>query len=199
MKTKLMAMMLVAGGSLFAETHFSIGVNVGGPRGYYAPTPVAVAAYRPACPGPGYIWIDGYNDEYGNWIDGYWSLPPYAGAYWIAPRFYGGRFFAGYWGGARYYDRDDFRFRESHLNEFRERERGDFDRYHYRGYEQDRNRGVDQGRSFSDQDRNQNRGFNQGQTRDFGRNQAPNQNGGNRNRSNDPGSRQNGGNGFRGR
>jgi len=106
MKTKLMAILLVAGGSLFAETHFSIGVNVGGPR-YYAPAPVV--AYRPACPGPGYVWVDGYNDGYGNWINGYWSLPPYAGAYWVAPRFVGGRFIAGYWGGERRFDGDEHR------------------------------------------------------------------------------------------
>jgi hypothetical protein len=135
MKTKLMAMLLVAGSSLFAETHFSIGVNVGGPR-YYAPAPVA--AYRPAYPGPGYVWIDGYNDAYGNWIDGYWALPPYAGAYWVGPTFVGGGFRAGYWGGERHFDRDDVRFRESRVNE--SRGRGGFDR--------GQGRGVDRGRDF---------------------------------------------------
>jgi hypothetical protein len=139
MKTKLMAILLVAGSSLFAETHFSIGVNVGGPR-YYAP--VQVAAYRPACPGPGYIWIDGYNDGYGNWINGYWSLPPYAGAYWVAPRFVGGHFTAGYWGGERHFDRDNSRFPQSHVNEFREQ--GGFDRDHNRAFD----RGGDFGRGF---------------------------------------------------
>ena len=140
MKKKLLAMMLVAGGSMFAQTRFSIGINFGGPR--YAP-PVAVAAYRPVAPGPGYIWVDGYTDEYGNWVDGYWALPPYAGAYWVAPRYYGGRFVAGYWGGERHFDRDDFRFRES--REFREH---DFDRG--RSFDRDRGRSFDRdhGREF---------------------------------------------------
>lgn len=137
MKTKLMAMMLVAGGSMFAQSRFSIGVNLGGPR-YYAPAPVAVAAYRPPCPGPGYVWVDGYNDGYGNWVDGYWSLPPYAGAYWVAPRYFGGRFTAGYWGGERRFDRDDFRFRESRGNEFRE----------HNGFDRDHGRSFDRGRDF---------------------------------------------------
>lgn len=107
MKTKLAVMALMAGAALFAETHLSIGVQLGGPAGYRpgvvvpAPGPVPVAsAYRPPWPGPGYVWIDGYYDAYGNWFDGYWALPPYAGAYWIAPRLYGGRFYSGYWGRA---------------------------------------------------------------------------------------------------
>jgi hypothetical protein len=141
MKTKLMALLLVAGGSLFAQTHFSIGIRVGAPR-YYESVPVV--AYRPPCPGPGYVWIDGYQDAYGNWFDGYWAVPPYAGSYWVAPRFFGGRSYAGYWGGARYFDRDDSRFRESREHELRgrewrereHREHGrDFDRGHDRGFD----------------------------------------------------------------
>ena len=54
MKTKLLAVMLLAGGSLFAETHFSIGIGIG-TLGYYAPPPPPVAACAPPpCPGPGY-------------------------------------------------------------------------------------------------------------------------------------------------
>jgi hypothetical protein len=137
MKTKLMAILLVAGGSLFAQTRFSVGVQFGSP-GYYPPAPVApvrvaAPAYRPPCPGPGYIWVDGYNDGYSNWVDGYWALPPYSGAYWVAPRFSNGRSYAGYWGGARGYGRDEYRFRESREHERREHDRdsdrrGDFGR-----------------------------------------------------------------------
>jgi hypothetical protein len=47
-------------------------------------------------PGPGYIWIEGSYDEFGNWHEGYWALPPYVGAYWVTPRFIGGHFYAGY-------------------------------------------------------------------------------------------------------
>jgi hypothetical protein len=122
MKKKLMAVLLVAGGSLFAQTRFSVGVQFGAPG--YAPVPAPVAtAYRPPCPGPGYVWVDGYYDGYGNRTNGYWAMPPYTGAYWVAPRFTGGHFGAGYWGGARPYVRDDYRFRES-----REHERHDHDR-----------------------------------------------------------------------
>jgi len=141
MKTKLLAMMLVAGGSMFAQTRFSVGVNFGGPR--YVPAPVAVAAYRPPAPGPGYIWIDGYTDDYGNWVDGYWALPPYAGAYWVAPRYYGGRFVAGYWGGERHFDRDDAHF-GVRGNEFREHS---FDRGG-RSFDRDHGRSSDRGRDF---------------------------------------------------
>lgn len=134
MKKKLMAVMLVAGGSLFAQTRFSVGVQFGAPR-YYQPAPVAPApvatAYRPPCPGPGYTWVDGYYDGYGNLVNGYWAMPPYSGAYWVAPRTYGGRFYAGYWGGAHPYVRDDYHFREFREHEWREhewREHRDHDR-----------------------------------------------------------------------
>jgi hypothetical protein len=135
MKTKLLALILVAGGSLFAETHFSVGVNLGGP-GYYGPPRVAVAAYRPPCPGPGYAWVDGYRDGYGNWSDGYWA----------APRYYGGGYYNGYWGGERGYNRGGYGFRESREHEWRERERREHERreHEYREHEyREHNRGYD--------------------------------------------------------
>jgi hypothetical protein len=142
MKTKLMAVLLVAGGSLFAQTRFSIGVHIGEP-GYYRPAPVApvrvgVTAYRPPSPGPGYVWVDGYYNAYGNWSDGYWALPPDAGSYWVAPRFSDGRFYAGYWGGARAYGHDEYRFRESREHERRE----------HRDHDHDFDRRGDFGRGF---------------------------------------------------
>jgi hypothetical protein len=97
MKTRLMALMLMAGGALFAGTHVAIGVQIGRPAPVFVPAPVAVNAYRPPCPGPGYTWIEGYYDEFGNWYEGYWALPPYVGAYWVAPRFIGSHYYAGYW------------------------------------------------------------------------------------------------------
>jgi len=127
MKTKLMVILLAASGAMFAGTRVSIGVSLGGPAGYGA---APVSAYQPPCPGPGYVWIDGSYDAYGNWFDGYWALPPYAGAYWVAPRLSAGRFSAGYWGGAGSGYRGDYRLapRESERrepvqrgNEFRER------------------------------------------------------------------------------
>jgi hypothetical protein len=52
-------MLLLVAGSLFAGTHFSIGMGFGVP-GYWAPPPPPVVAYAPPCPGPGYKWVGGY-------------------------------------------------------------------------------------------------------------------------------------------
>jgi hypothetical protein len=106
MKTKLFATLLLAGSSMFAQrVSVGVGVGVGAPvNGYYAPAPPVAPAYayrRPAIPGPGYVWVDGYYGFAGGhyrWVNGYWSRPPYAGAYWVAPRYHGGRYYAGYWG-----------------------------------------------------------------------------------------------------
>jgi len=92
MTTKLLGIMLLAGSSLFAETHFSIGIGVGGYG--YAPPPVVayappVVAYRPPCPGPGYEWTDGYWYQAGPrrlWRAGYWARP-YSRGYVVVPRY----------------------------------------------------------------------------------------------------------------
>ena len=79
MKRKLLALMLFAAGSVFAQ--ISIGVMIG------PPPPPRVVWVQPACPGPEYIWVQGYWYPAGNhyrWHDAYWSRPPYAGAYWVA-------------------------------------------------------------------------------------------------------------------
>ncbi len=107
MKYKLMALLLLAGSSMFAATWFSVGVGFGG-HGYYAPAPVAVygpppapyAAYAPPVPGPGYTWVAGYWYPVGprwHWRAGYWVRPPYARAYWVGPRYHGHRYYPGYW------------------------------------------------------------------------------------------------------
>jgi hypothetical protein len=174
MKTKLLAMMLLAGGSMFAQTRVGIGIGFGGyGAGSYQPPP-SYASNIPPCPGPDYTWVDGYwSQNYGpnTWVAGYWNRQPITSGYQVAPRF-------------------DNRFND-----------GDEGQGFTRGIEQDRNRGFDQGRNFSGQDRNQNRGFNQGQRRDFVPNQNQDQNGGSRNRSSGQDSRQGNGyaNGFRGR
>lgn len=99
MKTKLFTLVLLAGGSLFAGSHWSIGIGIGTP--YYAPPPPPpVVMYMPPCPGPEYTWVPGYYYPSGPrfvWHAGYWSRPPYAGAYWIAPRYYQNRYYPGYW------------------------------------------------------------------------------------------------------
>ncbi|MDP8981439.1 MAG: hypothetical protein M3O35_12715 [Acidobacteriota bacterium] len=91
MKKKLLALALLAGGSMFAQTRFSFGINIGarGPA-YYAPAPAYVVA-RPPYPGPGFVWVDGYwAENYGRrvWVPGYWNRPVYGHAYrYESPRY----------------------------------------------------------------------------------------------------------------
>ena len=66
MKKVIATMMLLAGG-MFAAPHVSVGIGFG------VPAPVAVV--RPACPGPGYTWVDGYYAAGGGWVAGYWAPP----------------------------------------------------------------------------------------------------------------------------
>ena len=98
MKTKLLALLLLAGGSLMAGTHFSFGFGVSPGYGYYAPRYYApaytyyepsyyvappayydeapIVEYRPVYPGPGYSWVNGYWYHVGPrrvWRRGYWS------------------------------------------------------------------------------------------------------------------------------
>ena len=69
------------------------------------PTPRAAGpgyGYRSACPGPNYLWIDGFWNWGGSryaWRGGYWAPRPYVSAYWNAPRYASGRYYSGYWGG----------------------------------------------------------------------------------------------------
>ena len=125
MKTKLIAVMLVAGASAFAQGQYgqdynsgpdynsaqgnpgyddpayngSPGYNepqsYGGAPEYYSQAPVGAYGVPPLC-APGAVWIDGYDG-----VNGYCAVPPYSGAFWIGPRYLGGRFVAGYWSGSR--------------------------------------------------------------------------------------------------
>ncbi len=84
MKSKLLALVLLAGGSLFAGPRVFVGVGFGG--GYVAPAPVPVV--RPyIAPVPPPYW---YRPAY---------VPPrpFVGAYWVAPRYYGSHYYRGYW------------------------------------------------------------------------------------------------------
>ena len=125
MKTKLIAVMLVAGASAFAQGQFGQDFdpgpdynseqanpgyddpayngspsynepqNYGGAPEYYSQAPAVGYGAPPLC-APGTVWIDGYDG-----VNGYCAVPPYSGAFWIGPRYFGGRFVAGYWGGPR--------------------------------------------------------------------------------------------------
>ena len=107
MKTKILALLLLAGSSCFAGSRVFFGFGAGG--GYYAPAPVyayappppPVVTYAPPpAPGPGYSWVGGYWYPSGprwGWHAGYWAPRPYAGAFWVGPRYYGHHYYPGYW------------------------------------------------------------------------------------------------------
>jgi hypothetical protein len=102
MKSKLLALLLLAGGTLLAGPRVFVGVGFGGGYVVAPPMPVApvVSAYVPPAPGPGYAWVGGYYYPVGPryvWRAGYWAPRPWAGAYWVGPRWYGGRYYRGYW------------------------------------------------------------------------------------------------------
>ena len=46
---------------------------------------------QPACPGPGYTWVDGYYGPTGIWVAGYWAAPAVVH---VAPRIARERFVA---------------------------------------------------------------------------------------------------------
>jgi hypothetical protein len=111
MKTKLLAVLLLAGASAFAGPRVFVGVGFGGYHhgyayraypyrayvpapivAYEAPIPVAPAYYGPAyyeppMPGPGYVWIAGWGGH-----RGYWSRPRFDVGHRFAPRYFGGHF-----------------------------------------------------------------------------------------------------------
>jgi hypothetical protein len=101
MKTKLLVLVLLAGSSMMAATHFGFSVGFGGygPYPYYAPPPPPIY-YAPPPPRWGYTWIDGYWYPAGPrwvWRSGYWARPPYPRAYWVRPRYVNRTYYRGYW------------------------------------------------------------------------------------------------------
>jgi hypothetical protein len=96
MKTKLLAVLILAGGSLFAAPRVVVGVGFGG----YGPPPAPLVTYAPRIVRPGYTSVGGYWYPAGPrwaWRGGYWARPPYARAYWVGPRYFGNRYYRGYW------------------------------------------------------------------------------------------------------
>ena len=93
MKKKMLALVLLAAGSMFGA--LDIGIRIA------APPPIRVEV-RHASPGPGYSYVDGYwypvSGHY-KWHAGYWSRPPYEGAVWVGPHHDGQQFYSGYWQG----------------------------------------------------------------------------------------------------
>lgn len=64
---KVMATMMLLAGGLLAAPSVAVRIGIGGPA------PVAVV--RPACPGAGYVWVDGYYGPNRAWVNGYWRAP----------------------------------------------------------------------------------------------------------------------------
>jgi hypothetical protein len=96
MKSRMLVLVLMAGGSLFAQV--SLGIRIG------PPPPPRVVRVQPPAPGPGYLWVQGYYYPAGGrykWHDGYWSRPPYEGAHWVAPQHDGQFYQDGHWEGDR--------------------------------------------------------------------------------------------------
>jgi hypothetical protein len=92
MKTKLLALVLLAGASAFAGPRVFVGFGV--------PAPAPVVAYATPAPGPGYTFVAGYYYPVGPrhfWRPGYWARAPYPGAYWVGPHYYAHRYYGGYW------------------------------------------------------------------------------------------------------
>jgi hypothetical protein len=79
MKKAMLAMALVAGSAL-AAPRISVGIGFG------APAPVAVV--RPACPGLGYVWVDGYYGPSGVWVPGFWRPPVVVARRFVEPHYY---------------------------------------------------------------------------------------------------------------
>lgn len=108
-------------GAAAAAAQAQIGIAVGVRT---APVMAGVEVGMPPCPGPGYVWQQGYYTG-SDWYPGQWV---YAG-YSYAPRYYSG--YRVYDHDAyRRYDRDDFRYRD----------RRDYghDRGEHRGWDHDR-------------------------------------------------------------
>ena len=62
MKKKILAGLLLAGSTVFAAPRIGFGISIGTPAPVVAAPPVVAAV--PPCPGPGYVFVDGY-----------WQLP----------------------------------------------------------------------------------------------------------------------------
>ena len=92
-----------------AQAQVTFGIHIGAPP--------EDRFYRvPPQPGPDYVWIEGYQHPRGaryEWLDGYWTRPPYEGAFWVAPYYSGGQYYAGQWEGNRGHMRHDFRWDRS--------------------------------------------------------------------------------------
>jgi hypothetical protein len=115
LRTLMLAAMLLACGSVFAQ--ISIGIRIG------PPPPPRVVRVLPPRPGPEFVWIAGYWYPVGRhykWHAGYWTRAPYPGARWVLPRYDSGQFFVGFWEGARGRVEHDHRWDRDRNRDFRD-------------------------------------------------------------------------------
>ena len=83
MKTKWLASLILAS-AITAPAFAQVGIYIG-----HEPPPLRYEV-RPAMPGPGYAWVDGYWGHDGRqyqWVAGRWDRPPYEGAVWSHPHY----------------------------------------------------------------------------------------------------------------
>jgi hypothetical protein len=72
MKKKILAGLLLAGSTIFAAPRVSFGISIGAPV-VVAPSVVAAV---PPCPGPGYVFVNGYWQlQVAGWRAGYYRGP----------------------------------------------------------------------------------------------------------------------------
>jgi hypothetical protein len=131
-KTKVIILMMLSAGAVFAQ--ISIGIRIG------APPPPRVIRVQPECPGAGYSWIGGYWYPLGNrykWHEGYWTRPVYTGAHWVEPHHDGQRYFEGYWDGDRGHVSHDHKWDKGHDHD------RDRDYNHDHDHDHDHNRDHD--------------------------------------------------------
>ena len=58
MKKKILAGLLLAGSTMFAAPRVSFGIGIGVPAPVVVAPPIVAAV--PPCPGPGYVFLNGY-------------------------------------------------------------------------------------------------------------------------------------------
>lgn len=95
MRKMFLLPLVLLGGLAFAseaKAQVSFGFSYGNPYGRMPPPPYGYV-YGPQgrCPGPGYVWRDGYynwNADRYYWQPGGWVRAPRPTAYWVAPGWY---------------------------------------------------------------------------------------------------------------
>jgi hypothetical protein len=73
MKTKILAGLLLAGSTMFAAPRLSFGIGIGVPAPVVVAPPIVAAV--PPCPGPGYVFVNGFWQLSPGWRGGFYRAP----------------------------------------------------------------------------------------------------------------------------